>query len=249
MRTPIIAGNWKMNMTNQEAVSLVNKICQFKLDPSVEVVVAAPFTALSDLQKVLFDKTVALAAQNMYYEENGAYTGEISPNMLKELSVKYVILGHSERRQIFLENDEVINKKLKSALHHKIIPILCCGEDLDQREEGQAESVVQDQLKKDLHELTREQIASLIIAYEPIWAIGTGKTASSQDAESMCRFIRDYIREAYDEGTAESVRIQYGGSVKPENIDELMHMPNIDGALVGGASLKADSFEKLVNFK
>lgn len=249
MRKPIIAGNWKMNKTPDESVNLVKEILNEDLDNNVDQVVIVPFTSLYPVADVLKDSSVKLGAQNMYYEENGAYTGEVSPIMLKEIGVEYVIIGHSERREIFKEDDELLNKKVASAFEHGLIPILCCGESLEEREKNMQEAKVKGQIEKDLKGIEASDVKNLVIAYEPIWAIGTGKTASSDDAEAMCAFIRELLVELYDEDTANAVRIQYGGSVKPENVKEIMSKNNIDGALVGGASLKADSFASLVNFE
>ncbi|SHD75886.1 triose-phosphate isomerase [Schnuerera ultunensis] len=248
MRIPIIAGNWKMNNTISESLALVDGIKSNKLDEEVEKVVAVPFTSLSEVKKALEGTDIKLAAQNMHWEDSGAYTGEVSPLMLKEIGTDYCIIGHSERRQYFNEIDESVNKKIKSALKHGIKPIVCVGETLEERESGKEEIVVKEQVLKALEGVDKEDIKNIVIAYEPIWAIGTGKTASSDDANHMCGFIRKTIGDKYDENTKESVRIQYGGSVKPSTIKELMSKEEIDGALVGGASLVAGDFVKLVNY-
>lgn len=247
MRVPIIAGNWKMNKNIEESLQLVEDIKEFDLDKSVEAILCVPFTNIYAINKAIQGTNIKLGAQNMHWEDNGAYTGEISPLMLKELGVSYVILGHSERRGYFKETDEQINKKIKSALNHGLKPILCVGETLEEREGNLHKEIVKSQLLKGLEDITKDHIENIIIAYEPIWAIGTGKTASSDDAEDMLCFIREIIGSKY--GEKETVRIQYGGSVNPNNIKELMKKPNIDGALVGGASLKAADFIKLVNYK
>ena len=249
MRKPIIAGNWKMNNNPSESIELVKEILKEDLDGDVEQVVIVPFTSIYPITELLKEEDLKLGAQNMYFEESGAYTGEVSPLMLKDLDVDYVIVGHSERREIFNEDDNLLNKKVASAFSHGLIPILCCGETLEEREENKQEEKVKSQIAKDLEGIAADNVKKLVIAYEPIWAIGTGKTASSDDAEAMCGFIRGLIEEIYDKETADSVRIQYGGSVKPENVKDIMSKENIDGALVGGASLKSDSFAKLVNFE
>ena len=248
MRTPIIAGNWKMNNTISQSIQLINEIKNKPLNENVEVVVAVPFTSLSDVKRSLEDSSIKLAAQNMHWETKGAYTGEISPLMLKEIGVEYCIIGHSERREYFKETDEMVNKKVKAALDFDIKPIICVGETLEQRENKEAEKVVERQLLKALEAVEAESIKDIVIAYEPVWAIGTGRTASKEDADQMCGFIRKIIGYKYDEEAAETIRIQYGGSVKPDNITELMNMENIDGALVGGASLVAEDFIKIVNY-
>lgn len=249
MRKPIIAGNWKMNKTPYEAARLMAEICQKDLDDRVEAVVCVPAIDLSVVSEAIAGRSIGLGAQNMYFEKSGAFTGEISAEMLCDLGVKYVILGHSERREYFYESDELIAKKIRAALASGLRPILCVGETLAEREGGAAQEKVARQLKDDLTGLSAEDFSEIVIAYEPIWAIGTGKTASAEDAEEMCRFIRENIRAAFGSGAAEAVRIQYGGSVKPENVQEIMSKENIDGALVGGASLKADSFAALVNYR
>lgn len=248
MRIPIIAGNWKMNNTISESLALIDGIKNNKLNKEVEKVVAVPFTSLSEVKKVLEGTDIKLAAQNMHWEDNGAYTGEVSPLMLKEIGIDYCIIGHSERRQYFNELDETVNKKIKSALKHDIKPIVCVGETLEERESGKEEIVVKEQVLKALEGINKENIEDIVIAYEPIWAIGTGKTASSDDANNMCRFIRKIIGDKYGEDSKKSIRIQYGGSVKPNTIKELMSKKEIDGVLVGGASLVAEDFVKLVNY-
>lgn len=247
MRKPIIAGNWKMNNTIQESINLVNEIKSYTLDKDVEAVICVPFISLSEVKNLLKGSEIKLGAQNMHWEEKGAFTGEISPIMLKEIGTDYCIIGHSERRQYFNETDESVNLKLKSALKYGILPIICVGETLEEREENRAEEVVKNQIIKGLEGIAAESIKDIVIAYEPIWAIGTGKTASSDDANNMCAFIRSIIGDLYS-GEKENIRIQYGGSVKPDNIKELMEKSDIDGALVGGASLKADDFQKLINY-
>lgn len=248
MRKPIIAGNWKMNKTVSESKELINEIKNIDLSKDVEPVVIVPFTSAYVAKELLKDTDIKVGVQNMYFEESGAFTGEISSLMLTDLEIDYVIIGHSERREIFKESDELLNKKVKSALEHNLKPILCCGETLAEREENRQEEKVKSQLEKNLDGVSIEDIEKIVIAYEPIWAIGTGKTASSDDAEEMCKFIRNLIKDMYSEEASNKVRIQYGGSVKPNNIKEIMSKENIDGALIGGASLEADSFAALVNY-
>lgn len=249
MRKPVIVGNWKMNKTVSEARQLLEEIKALDLDSEVEAGVCVPAIDLVPAAEILEESKVGFGGQNMYFEESGAYTGEISPLMLKDVKADYVILGHSERRDIFGECDELINKKVLSAFEHDITPILCCGESLEEREANKQEEKVKGQIEANLKGISVEDVKKLIIAYEPIWAIGTGKTASADDAEAMCKFIRDLVADLYSKEAAEAVRIQYGGSVKPDNVKELMAKENIDGALVGGASLKASDFEKLVNHR
>lgn len=248
MRRPIIAGNWKMHMTPSEAVNLVNELKPLVVDTDVEVVVIPPFVDLVDVKKALDGSNIKLGAQNMHWEEKGAFTGEVSPVMLKEIGVEYVVIGHSERRQYFAETDETVNRKVKSALNHGLKPIVCVGETLSQREDGKAFDVVREQTKKALDGVLKTDVTNVVIAYEPIWAIGTGKTATSKDANDVIKVIRETIASIYDTSTANDVRIQYGGSVKPDNAKELMSESDIDGALVGGASLKAQDFAKIVNY-
>lgn len=247
MRTPIIAGNWKMNKTIEEATELVREI-KDNLKENIEAVVCVPFTALSQVKKEISGTNLKLGAQNMHWEESGAFTGEISPLMLNEIGVDYVIIGHSERRQFFGETDETVNKKIKAALKHDINPIVCVGETLVQREDGIEKEVVEAQVLKALENINKNDMDKIVIAYEPIWAIGTGKTASSEEANEIISFIRKILKDKYSQEISDKVRIQYGGSVKPSNIAEIMNQSDIDGALVGGASLKSDEFIKLVSF-
>ena len=249
MRKPVIVGNRKMNKTPSEARALLEKVKALDLDISVEAGFCVPAIDLLVAKEVLDGTDINYGAENMYFEESGAFTGEISPLMLNDVKAKYVILGHSERREIFKECDTLINKKVKSALDHDLIPILCVGESLEERENNEQEAKVKDQLIKGLEGVKEEDIEKVIIAYEPIWAIGTGKTASAEDADDMCAFIRNFIKETYSEDASEKIRIQYGGSMKPANVKELLAKENIDGGLIGGASLKASDFEQLVNFK
>ena len=247
MRKPIIAGNWKMFKTRDEALQFILKVNNnMPSNEKVDSVICSQFTVLRCLVKRQGDN-LKIGAQNMHFLDEGAYTGEVSGLMLKSIGVSYVIIGHSERRAMFNETDEAINKKLHKAFEVGITPILCVGESLEQREGGQTEEHLKNQVEKDLAGLTAEQVKELVIAYEPIWAIGTGKTATSQIADETCGFIRQTVAKLYGEEVSEAIRIQYGGSVKTSNIDELMSMPNIDGALIGGASLKTEDFITLVN--
>ncbi|WLR61244.1 triose-phosphate isomerase [Guptibacillus hwajinpoensis] len=247
MRKPIIAGNWKMNKTLTETKSFVDEVKG--LIPNgdrVDSVVCAPALFLDYLTDELEGTALQVGAQNMHFEENGAFTGEISPVALNDLGVGYVILGHSERRELFGETDEIVNQKTHSAFKHNLTPIICVGETLEQRESNVTEDIVKAQVQKAIAGLTNEQVAQSVIAYEPIWAIGTGKTATSEQANDVCAFIRGVLKDETSDETANAVRIQYGGSVKPGNIDELMGKSDIDGALVGGASLDAKSFLQLL---
>lgn len=249
MRTPIIAGNWKMNKTIAEAILLVKGIHYgLRFPGEVDVIVAPPITALHSVAEILKDSYIGVAAQNMHWEDSGAYTGEVSGQFIKEAGADYVIIGHSERRQYFGETDEAVNKKTKAAFKHQLIPIVCIGETLEERESGQIEGVINRQVTDGLSGLTGQETSDLIIAYEPVWAIGTGKTATPDQAEEVHALIRGLISKEFGEETADAVRILYGGSVKPENSRELMNMKNIDGALVGGASLKAEDFIGIIRF-
>ena len=249
-RTPIIVGNWKMNMTATQARDLAAKL--IPLVSSVkdrEIVVAPPFTALQNVAEVIRGTNIALAAQNMHWEDKGAFTGEISAEMLLDLGCKYVIIGHSERRQYFHETDETVNKKVRQALNKGLLPIVCVGELLSEREAGKANDVIDRQVVGALKDVTAVEMQKIVIAYEPVWAIGTGKTATPDQANEIHAFIRLKVKTMYTAEVAESLRIQYGGSVTPDNVSQLMAMPDIDGALVGGASLKPESFAALVTFK
>lgn len=248
MRKPLIAGNWKMYKNSSEAREFVEEFKKVYQASDVEVAICAPFTQLVPLKEALSGTGIKLGAQNMHFAKEGAYTGEISPGMLAEIGVDYCIIGHSERRQYFNETDDSINQKLKQAFAHGIVPILCVGEVLSQREAGMEHTVVKNQLLADLAGLTPEEAARTVIAYEPIWAIGTGINATPEQANDMIGFIRQVVQELYGEDVSEQVVIQYGGSVKPNNIEELMNMDEIDGALVGGASLKPEDFIQIVNF-
>ncbi|WP_217588606.1 triose-phosphate isomerase [Lentibacillus saliphilus] len=247
MRKKVIAGNWKMNKVMTEAEDFVREAGQqLPAGNNIDAIVCAPFPFLPELVKLAQNTRLKIAAQTMHYEENGAFTGEVSPLMLKNIGVSHVVIGHSERRQYYNETDDTVNKKAHAAFKHSLTPIVCVGETLEEREANDTKAVVETQVQKALAHLTHEQIAQTIIAYEPIWAIGTGKTASSADANEVCTHIRQVIAALTDSSTAEQVIIQYGGSVKPANIDELLAQSDIDGALVGGASLEVDSFLKLV---
>jgi len=248
MRKPIIAGNWKMNNSMEQAVSLINELKSMVRDAKCEVVVCPSHVQLHEIGKAVEGSNIKLGAQNMGFEENGAYTGEVSAPMLKELGVSHVILGHSERRQHFAETDDVVNRKIKLAFKHGITPIVCCGETLSEREAGLMKEVLGRQMKMGLRELEKEEIEKLVVAYEPVWAIGTGITATDDQANAAVSYIRDIIAGMYGSRTSEKVRIQYGGSVKPSTIKAQMEQPEIDGALVGGASLKASDFAEIVNY-
>jgi len=249
-RLPFMAGNWKMNKTVGEALALVRELkATISGVKDVEVAVAPPFTALYAVHKELEGSPIRLAAQNLYWEEKGAFTGEVSPLMLKEVGCDYVIIGHSERRQFFGETDETVNRRIRAALAQGLKVIFCIGEALKEREEGKTFSVIERQLEGGLKGLGDQEMTNMVIAYEPVWAIGTGKTATPEQAEEVHRFIRGKIEKLYSREVSEEIRVQYGGSVTPENVKGLMNQPNIDGALVGGASLKAESFSKIVRFK
>ena len=249
-RLPFMAGNWKMNKTVGEALDLVRELkAAISGVKDVEVAVAPPFTALYAVRKELEGSPIRLAAQNLYWEEKGAFTGEVSPLMLKEVGCHYVIIGHSERRQFFGETDETVNRRIKAALAQGLKVIFCIGETLKEREEGKTFSVIERQLEGGTKGLGDQEMTNMVIAYEPVWAIGTGKTATPEQAEEVHRFIRGKIEKLYSREVSEGIRIQYGGSVTPENVKGLMNQPNIDGALVGGASLKAEFFSKIVRFK
>lgn len=246
-RRKIIAGNWKMNKTPSEALALIEELKPLVRTDKADVVFCVPAVDIIPAVEAVKGTNIAIGAENMYFEEKGAYTGEISPAMLVDAGVKYVIIGHSERREYFAETDETVNKKVKKAFEHGLTPIICCGESLTQRKQGIYIDWIRMQIKIAFQGVAAEQAASAVIAYEPIWAIGTGETATSDQAEEVCAAIRACIAEVYDEATAESIRIQYGGSVNAGNAAELFSKPDIDGGLVGGASLKAD-FGKIVNY-
>ncbi len=248
MRKAIIAGNWKMHKTVSEATALVEELKPLVKGAACDVVVCPTSICLPVVVEAVKGTNIKVGAQNMHFEESGAFTGEISPIMLKDLGVEYVIIGHSERRQYFNETDETVNKKLKSAFAHGLIPILCIGESLEEREGNITEEVLAKQVKLDLNGITSENVKGMIVAYEPIWAIGTGKTATADDANETIGFIRKVIEKLYGNEVSEAVRIQYGGSVKPSTIKEQMEKEHIDGGLIGGASLKAQDFSAIVNY-
>lgn len=247
-RKKIIAGNWKMNMTPSEAVELVNTLKPLVATDDADVVFCVPAIDIIPVMEAAKGSNIQVGAENMYFEEKGAYTGEISPAMLTDVGVKYVVLGHSERREYFAETSETVNKKMLKAFEHGITPIMCCGETLTQREQGVTMDFIRQQVKVGFLGVTADQAKTAVIAYEPIWAIGTGKTATTEQAQEVCKGIRDCIAEIYDEATAEAIRIQYGGSVNAATAPELFAQPDIDGGLVGGAALKPD-FGKIVNWK
>ena len=248
-RTPLIAGNWKMYKTNAEAVETAGRLVELVADTSgVDIMIAPVFTALDPVAKVVNGSRVDLGAQNLYWEKEGAFTGEISAAMLVSAGCRYVIIGHSERRQYFGETDETVGKKVSAAIAADLIPVFCVGETESERESGKTFSVLDKQVKDGLKEQVVDDLGSLVIAYEPVWAIGTGKTATSDQAQEAHRYIRSVVEENFGTALADGVRILYGGSVKPANVAELMAMPDIDGALVGGASLDAESFSRIVKF-
>lgn len=248
MRKKIIAGNWKMNKLPNEAIAFIEEIIPLVKDTQNEVILCVPYTDLFYTLLTTQDTNIKIGAQNMHFEEKGAYTGEVSGEMLKSIGVEYVIIGHSERRQYFNETDETVNKKLKKALDIGLKPIVCVGENLEQRESGKAKDVVTTQIKLALEGLNSDKIENVIIAYEPIWAIGTGKTATKEDANETIKWIREEVANLYGKGMADSVIIQYGGSVKSTNAKDLFEMSDIDGGLIGGASLDAQEFSKIVNY-
>ena len=249
-RKPLIAGNWKMFKTGAEAVETARQLVDLVADISeIEVMIAPPFTALAPVAEILKKSPILLGAQNLYWEKEGAFTGQISPLMLVATGCQYVIIGHSERRQYFGETDHSVNKKINAANNHGLIPIFCIGESEQERESGQTFSVLDKQVKKGLEGFFAENLKTLVIAYEPVWAIGTGKTATNDQAQEVHQFLRSLVGELFGETLAKSLRILYGGSVKPVNISELMARSDIDGALVGGASLDAETFSKIIQFK
>ena len=248
-RRKLIAGNWKMNNSNKEALELVNQLKDLVKDvKDRDIMIAPTFTCLSDVHNALKGSNIKLGAQNLYFEEKGAFTGQISADMLLAVGCKYVIVGHSECRDIFGEKDELINKKVKRALDKNLIPVLCVGEHLEEREKGITSDIVSNQTKEAFKGLSEAEAKKVVIAYEPVWAIGTGKTATPQDADEVHKTIRETLKSLYNENVAEGMIILYGGSVNEKNADDLLNMPNIDGALVGGASLVADKFARIVNY-
>jgi len=252
-RKTLISGNWKMNLNHFEAIQTIQKLHYLlpkDVFEQVDVSIHAPFTDIRSVQTLIEsdDLDLIVGAQHCHWEDSGAFTGEVSPAFLAKLNVEYVVVGHSERREIFGETDEMVNKKVAAIQQHGMTPIVCCGETLEEREGGETETKVLGQIDAALSGRSNEQIASLVLAYEPIWAIGTGKTATAEDAQAVCHAIREQVRELADDATADAVRIQYGGSVKAANAAELMSQPDIDGALVGGASLDPDEFARLIQF-
>ena len=247
MRNKIVAGNWKMNMSPARAVELINSLKDKINTTEVDVVVCPPFVCLPAVLEAVEGTAISVGAQNMHFEEKGAFTGEVAPSMLVELGVKYVIIGHSERRQYFGETDETVNKKVLKAIEHGLLPIICVGESLAEREQGVTIDLVRLQTKIALKDVKAEDAKKVVIAYEPIWAIGTGRTATSEQAEEVCKAIRNVVAEIYGSEVADEVRVQYGGSVNAGNANELFNMGNIDGGLVGGASLK-EEFASIVNY-
>ena len=248
MRKKVIAGNWKMNMLPNEAIDFIDKLAPLVKDTKNEVILCVPYTDLFYALLTAQGTNIKIGAQNMHFEESGAYTGEISAKMLKSINVEYVIIGHSERRQYFNETDETVNKKIKEAFANELKPIVCVGETLEQREANKTQEIITKQTELAMQGLTEEQVQNTIIAYEPIWAIGTGKTATKEDANNTIMEIRKKIAEIYGQNEANGVIIQYGGSVKSSNAKELFEMSDIDGGLVGGASLKSEEFAKIVNY-
>lgn len=248
MRRKVIAGNWKMNMLPNEAIAFIENLTPLVKNTENEVILCVPYTDIFYSMLIAQGTNIKIGAQNMHFEESGAYTGEISGSMLKSIGVEYVIIGHSERRQYFAETDETVNKKIKAALRYELNPIVCVGETLEQREAGKTEEVITSQTRLALEGLGNEEVKKVIIAYEPIWAIGTGKTATSEDANNSIKAIRKEIANLYGEETANEIIIQYGGSVKSSNAKELFTTSDIDGGLVGGASLKPEEFAKIVNY-
>lgn len=249
MRKPIIAGNWKMYKTISEAIELANGLKRelFDLDSQdIDIVICPPYTALSEVYEVIADSNIQLGAQDLHWEQEGAFTGEVSALMLKDVGVKFVIIGHSERRQYFGETNETVNKKIKAVLKCGLNPIVCMGETLSERESDKTFKVLDDHIQNGLKDINEQDILKIVIAYEPVWAIGTGKNATAQQAQEAQKYIRDLLKSKYNKDIASNIRIQYGGSVKPENITELMSQPDVDGALVGGASLLVESFAKIV---
>lgn len=247
MRKVIIAGNWKMNKNIAESIDLANSIKRSLYDlAEIEIVLCPPFTSLSDVKELIIDTNIKLGAQDVYWEKEGAYTGEVSASMLKNVGCDYVIIGHSERRLLFGETNETVNKKVKAALSEGLNTIVCVGERLEERKRGDTFKVVKNHVENGLSGISREDMLKCVIAYEPVWAIGTGINATKDEAEEVHKYIRGLLKKMHDDDLAKSIRIQYGGSVKPENIKELISEPDVDGALVGGASLKADSFVQIV---
>lgn len=249
MRTPFIIGNWKMNMDTEKVRDFSEKLKKIDLNENVRAGICAPYIFLKEMLDEFADKNIKIGAQNAHWEDSGAFTGEISAEMLRQIGVNLCIIGHSERREYFGETDDTVNKKLIKLFEKEMIPVLCVGENIDMREAGRHKEVVDKQIKRDLASIDKDKVSKMVIAYEPIWAIGTGKSATPEQAQEMCKHIRSIIGTLYDSDTAGSVTIQYGGSMNPDNVKELMNMPDIDGGLIGGASLDAEKFSKLINFE
>ncbi len=249
MRKPFMAGNWKLNLLSNEAVELARQVVEAASKQDVEVGIAPVYTVIPAVREAIKGSNVRLMAQNLFYEDSGAYTGEVSGPMLKDAGCTHVIIGHSERRQYFNETDETVNKRLKAALSHGLVPIVCIGESLEEREADKTMDVIERQVKGALKDIEEKDLKEMVTAYEPVWAIGTGKTATSDQAQEVHARIRALVKDLYSQDLADGMRIQYGGSVKPENVSELMGMDDIDGALVGGASLKADKFIPIIQYK
>lgn len=248
MRKKFIAGNWKMNKTPAEAKKLIEEILNNIKNPACDVAICVPYTSLESAVDMTKGSCVKVGAQNMYFCDNGAYTGEISPDMLTEIGVDYVIIGHSERRQYFNETDETVNKKILKSIEKNLIPIVCVGETLEERENNTTLSIIKNQVVKALNDVSADDIEKVVFAYEPIWAIGTGKTATCEQANEVCKYIRDCVCELYSDSAASNIRILYGGSMNVKNADELLKQPDIDGGLIGGASLKAEDFSAITSF-
>ena len=248
MRRIVIAGNWKMNKTLSEATALIKDLTDKISNPNCDVVICVPFTNINEAVKLTEGTPIKVGAQNMHFLDNGAYTGEVSADMLCELGVSYVIIGHSERREYFNETDETVNKKIIKALEKNLLPIVCVGETLEQRENNETLDLVKNQVVKALAGISLKDITKVIFAYEPIWAIGTGKTATNEQANEVCKYIRDCVCELYNKDVADNIRILYGGSMNVKNADELLKEPDIDGGLIGGASLKSEDFSNIVDF-
>ncbi|MBE7020309.1 MAG: triose-phosphate isomerase [Ruminococcaceae bacterium] len=248
MRKKLIAGNWKMNKTVSESIVLIKELCEKINNPACDVAICVPYTSLSTAVEMTKDSVIGVGAQNLHFCDSGAYTGEISADMLTEIGVSYVIIGHSERRQYYAETDETVNSKIKKALEKKLIPIVCVGESLEERESNKTFDLVKTQVVKALEGLSDEDMLKVVFAYEPIWAIGTGKTATSEQANEVCKFIRDCIEELYTKDIADKVIILYGGSMNAKNAEELLAQSDVDGGLIGGASLKAEDFSAIISF-
>lgn len=248
LRKPLIAGNWKMYKTVAEAVETAGELVRCAAGADVDVMIAPPFTALAPVAAVVKGSSVALGGQNLFWKNEGAYTGEISPVMLSDIGCRYVIIGHSERRQFFGDTDETVNAKIRAAIEHRLIPVFCVGETETQRDAGETFSVLDKQVTKGLEGFSSEALSRLVIAYEPVWAIGTGKTATTDQVQEVHAFLRSLVEKRFDNLLAKTVKILYGGSVKPDNVTEIMNMPDVDGALVGGASLSAKVFDSIIHF-